>query len=291
MAFEKKIYLALAIVLTAITSLACHALIVQNFTAPHLVIPKNINIITSLIIEIAFISTSTLIFHLSNTFWKSLSLFRQVLFFSILILALTQHFRNILMNIVVGVPWQRQLLLALPSFLSFGVMSFIICYFYPKISKQKAYNWLIYTLFIIITTLLVFLTKKLCATLIHPLMAYTPEIINIRPPPYKMNVLIPAYLSAIEPTIASFIVFYLIQDCLSKYNTFIKGLIMGSIIILLYAGIYSFIQIAYSQGNFLYRLFYYGQFLWEYIALGLLTAYFVTRLTANHGSCFHKQQG
>ncbi len=275
---QTKIYLALALLFTAISSMACHALIVQNFTAPHLVIPENINLITSIIMAIAFISTSILLFHLSNTFWKSLSLFRQVLFFSILILALTQHFRGILMSIIVGVPWQRQLLLALPDFISLGLMSFIICYFSSKISKQKAYSWLIYTLFILITTLSVFLTKELATMLIHPLMALAPEIINIAPLPYKINVLIPAYLSAIEPTLASFIIFYLIQDRFSQYNTLIKGLIMGSIIILLYAGIYSFIQIAYSQGNFLYRLFYYGQFLWEYIALGLLTAYFVNLL-------------
>ena len=116
--------------------------------------------------------------------------------------------------------------------------------------------------------------------LLNPLFAATPQIaLNAIQPPYGLNILMPAYISYLEPAIASFIVFYIIKDKLISFSIFAKGIIFGAIIAAIHAGIYSIVQIVYSEGNLFYRIFYYGQFLWEYFALGMLTAYFCTLLT------------
>ena len=47
--------------------------------------------------------------------------------------------------------------------------------------------------------------------------------------PYGMNILIPAYITFIEPTVATFIVYTLIKDRLSEFSTILKGFIMGGI--------------------------------------------------------------
>ena len=118
------------------------------------------------------------------------------------------------------------------------------------------------------------LIGKIVNEFLMPLLAQIPnaEAITFQVP-YGMNVLIPAYITYIEPTIASFVVFYLIKDRLLGLSTLTKGFILGGIIITLHAGIYSILQIIYSEGNIFYRTFYYGQFLWEYLALGFLTVY------------------
>jgi hypothetical protein len=79
--------------------------------------------------------------------------------------------------------------------------------------------------------------------------------------------------------------FYLIRNSLSAFNTLMKGLIIGAILIIIHGGIYSMVQIACSERNILYRIFYYGQFLWEYFALSVLTAYSVTIIEKNVEIC------
>lgn len=186
-------------------------------------------------------------------------------------------------QIVTGVPWAYQILDTIPSYVGYLILSSLICLFIPIISRQKGLRVLKYIVFSILTTGLVFFAKKITTELISPLLALVPQIdmSNLTHPPYGMSIMVPAYITFIEPTVASFIVFYLIKDKLLGLHTLIKGLLMGGILIIIHGGIYSIVQIINSEGSLMYRLFYYGQFLWEYIALGILTAYSFAFLEKN----------
>lgn len=132
-----------------------------------------------------------------------------------------------------------------------------------------------YSIFIILVTVIFFFVKKITTEILSPLLLLVPQIdpSKLIHPPYGTNVMIPAYITFLEPTIASFIVFYFIKDTLLKFSRLGKGLLLGGVLIIIHGGIYSLIQIINSEGNILYGLFYYGQFLWEYLILGILTAY------------------
>lgn len=125
-----------------------------------------------------------------------------------------------------------------------------------------------------ILTAVYILTGKAVKSLLEPLTSHMPlAITDIKQPPYGAGVLPPAYTTYLELTIAAFIIFNLIKHKLTKLSTFMKGIVLGILISMLHAGIYSIVQIIYSHGNIFYRIYYYGQFLWEYFTLGLLTAY------------------
>ncbi|MBS0350622.1 MAG: hypothetical protein JSR33_05435 [Proteobacteria bacterium] len=87
-----------------------------------------------------------------------------------------------------------------------------------------------------------------------------------------MNVLIPAYITFLEPVVATFVVFTLIRKKIFKVKILLQGLIVAVILIIIHGGLSSIIQIIFSKGNLFYRIFYYGQFLWEYLTLGILTS-------------------
>ena len=196
-------------------------------------------------------------------------------------MALTESLsRNLVMNLVVGNALQDQLLFTIPAYLKFLSLSCVIGLLANLNSKNKYLQFLLYLLVAILSTIIFILigiaAPKILTTLIIVLQNNNPNSLH---PPYGLNVLIPAYITYLEPTIASFVLFHLMKEKLIMFNTLTKGLILGAIITLLHAGLYSVIQIIYSEGNILYRIFYYGQFLWEYFALGILTAYSHSLLT------------
>ena len=178
------------------------------------------------------------------------------------------------MEIVTGVPWAYQMISAIPTYVSYLTLSLLIFIFMPIISRYNQFKFLIYIFYAVLVTAVVFLIRKLTNYFLSPLLALVPQVdmAKLIHPPYGMNVMIPSYITFLEPTIACFILFYLIKNKLAAFNTLSKGLLTGGLLILIHGGIYSLVQIAYSDGNIFYRSFYYGQFLWEYLALGILTA-------------------
>jgi len=272
------ILVAILIVLTGATALSVHLLFVQYFTPPVINIDPKLNEMMGFIIRFATVIGAVLIYHLSKNYWIRLHPFHSVILFAILMMGLTEQlFRAPLMeSIVGGTPWVYQILAAMPSYAGYLTLSLLICLLMPLIIlKKNNFIFFKYTVFAVSATAAVFFIRKVSNYSLSPLLASAPQIdmTKLIYPPYGWDILVPAYITFLEPTIASFMLFYLVNDALSKFNTFIKGLVIGGILIIIHGGIYSFVQIACSEGNILFRIFYYGQFLWEYIVLGVLTAY------------------
>lgn len=85
-------------------------------------------------------------------------------------------------------------------------------------------------------------------------------------------------LACFELTVASFITFCILERSRKlPSSTLVKGLILTGLIIMLRVDI-PLRDIQNSEGNYLYRVFYYGQPVWEYFLLGILIAYFFKKL-------------
>jgi len=270
---KNYLYIALAIVLTGMISVSAHALIIQYFQAPNLKIDPFLNQAVGYLIRFGMIIAPMFIYLYSKEYWANIKPFKRIILFTILISALVESLRGFIMQIVCGTPWTYQILVDLPHYLSFLSISFIVCIFVQSASETKHFKLLKYVALTILGIALMSVVKIINHALLVPLLAHMPQPLSGPQVPYGANILIPAYITYLEPTIASFIVFYLIKDKLSTYSTMTNGFIMGAIIITIHGGIFSILQIACSTGNIFYRIFYYGQFLWEYLALGLLTAY------------------
>jgi hypothetical protein len=268
--------IVILVVLTSILALSAHALIVQYFHAPLVHIESQFNQLIGFVIRFATVVGAMIIYLLSREYWEKMKSSYRVLLFALLTMALTEQlFRSPIMGIVVGVPWEYQLLQLIPVYMGWFTLSLLVCFFMPIIQRKNKFIFLQYILFSGLATVIIFFIKNLANDVVTPLfsLAPQPDGLHTASPPYGMRVMIPSYITFLEPTIATFILFFLIKNRLSAFTTLMKGLIVGLILIIIHAGIYSIVQITYSEGNFLYRLFYYGQFLWEYMALGILTAY------------------
>lgn len=268
--------LIISIVFTSIISLSAHALILHYFNPPMINIDLKLNQVIGFVIKFAMVISAIIIFLLSKETWNNIKPFSRVILFAVLIMALTEQlFRSPMMEIVAGVPWAYQILSAISSYVRFLVLSLLIFLFSPILVRNNQFKLLKYIFFAALITAVLFFIRKLTNYLISPLLALVPQIdmTKLIHPPYGMDVMIPAYITFLEPTIACFILFYLIKNKLLAFNTLSKGLILSGLLILLHGGVYSLVQILCSEGNIFYRIFYYGQFLWEYVALGVLTAY------------------
>lgn len=270
------VILITSIVLTSILALSAHALILGHFSPPVINIDPKLNTVIGLVIRFATVIGAILIYLLSKKYWENMQPFYRIILFAVLIMALTEQlFRSPIMNIGVGVPWAYQVLSTIPSYVSFLALSLLIILFLPIISSKNKFNVLKYIFFAVLATAVFLFIKKITNYFLSPLLAFVPQIdmTKLIHPPYGMNIMIPAYITFLEPTIACFILFYIIKDKLLAFNTLSKGFLIGGLLILIHGGIYSLVQIVCSEGNIFYRVFYYGQFLWEYLALGILTAY------------------
>lgn len=266
--------LATSIFITSLLALSAHALIIQYFKAPRLNIDPSFNQPIGFIIRFLTVLSSFFIYLLSKSYWEKIKPFYRALLFFLLIMVLTEQlFRSPIMNIIVGTPLPYQLISTIQSYATFLIISLFVCFF-TQFSDHKKFIFR-YILFSALITLLTFFFKKLSSALLLPLLSLAPqpELSKIVSPPYPMTILLPAYITFLEPTIASFSLFYIIKNEISSFKTSTRGLILGGILIMIHGGIYSIPQIIYSKGNILYRIFYYGQYLWEYLTLGILTAY------------------
>lgn len=280
--------ISISIILTSILALSTHALILQYFNAPIINISPKLNQLIGFVIRFATVIGVAIIYFLSREYWNKIKPFYRVILFALLAMALTESlFRSVVMNIVVGAPWAYQVLSTIPSYVGWLALSLLVCFYMSIIQRNNKFVVLQFMVFSALTVVIMFFIKKLANDFVEPLLSLVPQIdmANFIHTPYGMNVLVPAYITFLEPTIASFILFYLIRNNLSTFNTLMKCLIMGGILIIIHAGIYSMVQIAFSEENIFYRVFYYGQFLWEYLALGILTVYSVTIIEKSTGTC------
>ena len=273
----KNALLMLALILlTAVISVSTHVFIIQYFQPPEFKINAQADQIIGYTIRWCTVVGAMFIFIGSIKYWEKLKLFYRIILFALLIMALTEQLlRSFIMQVVIGYPWRLQGLSLISTYIAYLVLSLVISFCVPILSRAVNWKFLKYFGFSVLTTALVFFTKKIANYLISSFTSLIPppdmsKIIHL---PYDMKVLIPAYITFLEPTIASFIVFCLIKDKLKNFPTLLQGLIMGSLISITHAGVYSIVQILNSHGNLIYRTFYYGQFLWEYFTLGILVAY------------------
>lgn len=275
---EKKslLYLSIMLCVTAFVSLSMHAVILQTFHPPALIDSGGhgeeeiIYYLTRFLTVIAII----FIYLKSKQRWVRFNLFLRSFLFALLLVALAENIVRVpLMNILVGNPWPYQLMMSFQFFIKFFVLSFFVCVLFGKEVLRNMEKNFRAALLIVLLSLIYIVTEKIVGIILSPSVFHLSEqSINPIFPPYDLNILIPAYITYLEPAVASFVLFYLIKDQLKVSSFFKKGLIWAGVIMLFHGGIYSLFQIIFSQGNIFYRLFYYGQFLWEYLVLGILTA-------------------
>jgi len=274
--YKKNLLMMVMIFLTGVISLSTHVFIIQNFQAPNFKINTQFELIIAYIIRWCTVIGALIIFIYSKKYWESISLFYRLILFALLIMALTEQLlRFSIMQIVIGYPWKSQGLLLISTYIGYIILSLLITFYIPIISRTAKGKFFKYFEFSILVTILVVIIKKIANSLTSPLISLIPavDISKVAHLPYGMKIIIPAYITYLEPVIASFVVFYLIEHKLKNFSTLSKGLIMGGLISLTHAGIFSIVQIINSDGDWIYRLFYYGQFLWEYFTLGILTAF------------------
>jgi hypothetical protein len=277
---KQYLKLTLALVLTAFISVSIHIVILQFFQAPPLQAYPLVYQYIGYIIRFGTVIATMFIYFCSKEYWLNFSLTLRVILFAMLILALTENLlRNSIMQIIIGIPWLYQLIKATTTYTSYLFLSLIICTCMQAISKQKNYIFIKYVMLAVITTGLFYHANNFLHYGMHNLLLYVTQPQQpLSTLPYNMHILISAYITYLEPTLAAFIVFFLIKNKLQSYSTLMQGLILSAIIITIHAGFASLFEIIFSQGNIVYRLFYYGQFIWEYLSLGVLTAYSINRL-------------
>ncbi len=274
--WKKFLVITIMVLLTGAIALSTHVFIIQYFQPTDFKISPYANQMIGYVIRWCTVVGAMIIFICSKKTWENISLFPRVMLFALLIMALVEQLlRTPLMQVIIGYSWTSQAISTLPVYIGFLTLSLLIIFFVPILSRAAHWRFLKYFVFSMLTTALVIAAKKIATSLLsilspHPQLVDVSKIISL---PYGMGVLVPAYITFLEPTVASFIVFYLIEDKLKKFSTLSKGLIMGGLISLIHAGGYSILQIVNSSGNLPYRIFYHGQFLWEYFTLGILTAY------------------
>jgi hypothetical protein len=278
-----RVYFIFAVTLTGVVSLSTHILILQNFQPRKVLLPAQWNEIIGYAIRFCTTVGAVLLFRLSREYWLRLKFFPRSLLFAFLLMALTENLlRGSLMAIAVGIPWDYQILSAIPGYLGLLLTALLIGGLAPLAEKtrSKILNYVLLALFI---TAVVIWAGKSARNFLAPLLAQIPPVNPslVAQPPYEKKILMLAYLTFLEPALASFICFRLIKNSLRKFTPWAQGIVWGALIAVVHAGLYSILQIVYSEGNFFYRIFYHGQFLWEYFLLGWLTAHFEKRLPQN----------
>jgi len=286
----KYLLIAIMIILTSAIAISTRILILQYFHPPVINIDPEFNQIIGYIIRFATVIGAIVIYLCSREYWEHTRPVYRIILFAILMMALTEQlFRFPIMAMVVDVPWPYQVLAIIPSYLEYILLSLLISLFLNIVYKTNQFKIFKYIVFAILVTTLISYLQKIAQNALMPLLVYVSQFQISKPihPPYGMNIMIPEYITFIEPTIATFIMFYLIKDTLSMFSTLAKGLIIGAILIItIHGGSYSIVPILSSQGNIFYRVFYYGQFLWEYLALGILTVYSFAFLEKNRSNPF-----
>ncbi|WP_244940882.1 hypothetical protein [Legionella sainthelensi] len=205
--------------------------------------------------------TAIIIYLLSKKYWSSFKLSERTFLFALLIMELAE-----------GIFQKGFLKYSLTYFniftlyLSYLSLSYIICCY---IHRASEYKWRLvhYLGWAIVATISFNLIRM--GILMGGVGIYTKESASA--------LFLSNFLTCFELTVASFITFFLL-DSSGKLpsSTLLKGLILTGLISFLRVDI-PLRDIHNSEGNYLYRVFYYGQSLWEYFLLGILIAYFLKR--------------
>ncbi len=205
---------------------------------------------------------------------KRSAVFHVVILFGLL-LCLNEAIRGGLMNGYCATrSWSGRGLIALISSMQKGVNFFIVAGFAAGIGQLRN-NRLRFAAGAVATSLLVFVVAPSLAALDA---AIRPGLVRLVPLdvwcklPYGMDVLVPAYMTFLEPVFASFICFALIWRCLPSRALAQAASFTLLILALKKQLLMSFLYAAFAPGPFFTLLASMGQFSLEAAALGLLTA-------------------
>ena len=183
---------------------------------------------------------------------------------------LKESFRGILINGVVTTGWEFDIVAGLPSLASAFVLTSLVVLLTPRLDAL----WMKVTAASAIAAFVIFAVRPLVRSAFAPALRAAAPLnhADVYAFPYGWHVLLPAYITYAEPVIACTLLAALIWQALS---TRIEVRLMQFVlIILLVRGmllptlIYSF----YSKLPLLSAMLSQSQFLFETIALGLLTA-------------------
>lgn len=222
-------------------------------------------------IRLATIGGALIVALLSYDYWQDLKWPYRILFFTIFMLALTEElFRGPFMDILCGTPWREQLTYSLAIYLAYLSFSTLIFLGVPHIQAHK-FKWLNYSILILIATCIDIAIRGIIHTLLAPTTMASAQ--QTSPASYGPNILLAAYVTFIEPTLAAFFLYNLIKKSLIGLSMAVKTFTVWGIFCLIHAGFFFMTQILYSDGHIFYRIFYYGQFLWEYLALSFGSVY------------------
>lgn len=101
------------------------------------------------------------IYACSKNYWKSINPVYRIILFTVLLMALTEQLlRSSIMNIIIGIPWEYQILSSIPSYANYLTISLVICLFMEMVMNAKHFKFLKYLLFAVIVTALLILINK-----------------------------------------------------------------------------------------------------------------------------------
>lgn len=206
--------------------------------------------------------TAIIIYLLSKKYWSSFKLSERTFLFALLIMELAEGlFQKGFLK------YSLSYFNIITLYLSYLSVSYIICCY---IHRASEYKWRLvhYLGWAIVATISFNLIRM--GILMGGLGIYTKESTSA--------LFLSNFLTCFELTVASFITFFLL-DSSGKLpsSTLVKGLILTGLISFLRVDI-PLRDIQNSEGNYLYRVFYYGQSLWEYFLVGILIAYFFKKI-------------
>jgi len=187
----------------------------------------------------------------------------------LLYVMLRETFRGILMNGVVTGDWHYDIIASLPSLASGFILTSLVVVTTPRLSAR----WMKLVGAAVVAALMMFCIKPLLGIVFaSALRAAAPlDHADLYSFPYGWQVLVPAYVSFAEPVIACTLIGALIWRSLST-NVMLR-LAQFTLLVLLMRGMLlpTFIYSFYSKMPVIPAMLSQSQFLFETIALGVLT--------------------
>lgn len=267
--------LTLGVIITAVLALSVHAVMLQWLHVPYpsakleTALPEWVNNAVMLWAAVWLYGS------LKSGAPKRSAVLHVVILFALL-LCLNQAIRGALMNGYCATQsWWGRGLIALVSTLQKAVNFFIVAGFAAGIGQLRN-KTLRVAAGAVATSLLVLVVAPSLTELDAAVRA---GLVNLIPLdvwcqlPYGMDVVIPAYLTFLEPVFASFICFALVWRCLPGRALAQAASFALLILALKKQLLMSFLYAAFAPGPFFALLASMGQFSLEAAALGLLTAF------------------
>jgi hypothetical protein len=234
--------------------------------------------------QLVWLSVSAFfIFVIMHPYLKTCRFYARPLLLLCLLLASTgQLTRSWIMELVVGLPLIDAFASSAPNTIMYAFCSIGLCCGIPIFERHLRKPVFYYSAGIFLAVSGMFLGALIGQWVSGYFVPFLPPLDTntIIQPPYGMNVLIPAYTTFIEPVLACFIIFHFLKDTLKNVTFWAQ---VAALFVLISNGsLFHFLIIFYAEGNIFYRIFYYGQFVWEHLTLALLTVYGTRFINKKH---------